>query len=219
VATGTPASQPSTAPTPIFASNLVSASNSWIHFKFEFMESFDIATRVFGATRSVAGLRQIVVDDIDSNEGIGNGSNFTEVAGLNAPILPSLLGSALEEAGFIDRGNNFAALPTTADGFNYVRMQPTGPNGDDWLDAANVPASASEADKAAVRAVFDATGLGDGFELIYGSTSNADFFENTRGWNVSLVVDPAPVPVPASLPLLLGAIAGVAWLKRRRRED
>jgi hypothetical protein len=32
-------------------------------------------------------------------------------------------------------------------------------------------------------------------------------------------IDPAPVPLPAGLPLLIGALGGLAWLKRRVRPD
>jgi hypothetical protein len=222
VATGTPANRPLGEPAPSFTSNTVSGSNSWIHLRFEFVDFFDVATRGFGAARTVSGLRQIAVDDIDSNAGVGRGSNFTDVAGINAPILA--LGSALEAAGFIDRDNNAAALPTT--GFNYARMARTGDADgdgtlDNWMSAANVGSEADAVQKASVRAVYDATGidLAGGFDFVWGSTSDVDFFRNTRGWNVSLVMDPSSVPLPASLPLLLAALAGVAVLKRRRRSD
>jgi hypothetical protein len=215
VATGTPAG----APAGTFTSNTVSGSNYWIHLDFDFVRSFDVDTRTFGADLTVAGLRQIIVDDVDSNFGESNGSNFTDVAGVNAPIVS--LGSALEEEGFITGQTDTTELPTEQDGFHFARLQKTGDgNGDgidDWLTASNVPASADEADKAAVRVVYDATGLGSGFDLVWGSTSDVDHFTNNRGWNISLVVDPTPVPVPASLPLLLGAIAGVAFWKRRQR--
>lgn len=215
VATGSPVG----APAGSFRSNTVSGSNYWIHLSFDFVRSFDIATRTFGADLSVAGLQQIVLDDIDSNLGTGDGSNFTDVAAVNAPILS--LGSALEEEGFIASQTDTTGLPTTGEGFNYARLKRTGDGNndgiDDWLSAANIPASADEADKAAIRVVYDATGLTGGFDLVWGSTSDVDFFANTRGWNIELVIDPSPVPLPASLPLLLGAIGGVVLLKRRRR--
>jgi hypothetical protein len=202
-----------------FTSTDITGSNYWMHLNFDFVRSFDVETRSFGRDLTVAGLREIVVDDVDSNLGVGRGSNFTDVAGVNAPIVS--LGSALEEEGFIPGRTDPNGLPTTADGFNFARMQKTGDGNndgiDDWLDAINVAANADEADKAAVRVVYDAMGLGSGFDFVWGSTSDVDHFTNKRGWNISFVVDPTPVPVPASLPLLLGSIAGVAFWRRRQR--
>ncbi|MFW5655509.1 MAG: hypothetical protein ACOCYW_07670 [Roseicyclus sp.] len=203
------------APPGSFTSNTVSGSNYWYHLRFDFVDSFDIEERSFGDPLNVAGLQRIVVDDIDSNSGSGAGANFTDVAAVNAPL--ELLGSRLEEAGFIAGQTDTTDLPTAADGFNYVRLAPTGTDDDgplNWIAANNVPADASDSDKAAVRAVYDATGLSDGFDFVWGSTSATDFTGNTRGWNISLEV--TPVPLPASLPLLLAAVAGLAWWKRRR---
>lgn len=217
LATGALPNRPVDEPAPSFTSNTVSGTNSWIHILFDFVESFDTDTRTFGNDRSVTGLQKLVVDDIDSNFGDGAYADFSDVAGVNAPILS--LGTLLEEGGFIDRGNNFAALPTT--GFEYARLKQTGDadgNGtDDWLDAANVPADGSPADKAAVRAIYDATALTDGFELVWGSTSDVDHYGVKRGWNLSLVVEPAVIPLPASVTLLLAALASVALLARRRQ--
>jgi hypothetical protein len=59
-----------------------------------------------------------------------------------------------------------------------------------------------------------------------GGTPNSLFFENGGGDNLGAILDnvavealdgrPAPIPLPASLPLLAGALGAVVWTGRRR---
>ncbi|MEM6324544.1 MAG: VPLPA-CTERM sorting domain-containing protein [Pseudomonadota bacterium] len=191
-----------------FSSINASPVNAWIHYKFEFVESFDIDTLTFGANRVVENVQFVNIEDIDSNRG----QDFTDVAGVNLDLVGT--GSALEEGGFLPESETGTRVPN-APGFNFVRLGKG--NDGNWRNENNVGANASDEAKAAVTATFgDGSDLA-GFQFIWGSTGAPR--NNVRGWDLTISaspsIDPAPIPVPASLPLLMGALGALAMWRRR----
>lgn len=190
----------------------VQGVNEWKHLQFTFVEDDTLTTmNTDGVSTTVVGAKFINVFDIDSNFGTGGRANFTDVVGVNAEIVG--LGAALEEGGFLASD----APLTDGDGadINYARLDPEFVPGEEWKNEPNFKPGQGLNEEDFV-ATFSTGGDLEGFELVWGSTGAPS--NNVRGWELSIDADPvvAPVPLPASLPLLLAGMGLIGALRRTR---
>lgn len=190
----------------------VQGVNEWKHLQFTFVEDDTLTTmNTTGVSTVVVGAQFINVFDIDSNPGNGGRANFTDVVGVNAEIVG--LGAALEEGGFLASD----APLTDADGadINYARLDQEFVPGEEWKNEPNFKPGLGLNEEDFV-ASFSTGGDLESFELVWGSTGAPS--NNVRGWELSIDADPVipPIPLPASLPLLLAGLGMVSALRRTR---